>query len=55
VALAEAVLAMEALTPQERAQLGENGRHYFSQHYEPQKLMEQLIAHLESLRAPHGG
>lgn len=55
VALAEAVLAMEALTPQERAQLGENGRRYFSEHYEPQKLMEQLIGHLESLRAPRGG
>jgi glycosyltransferase involved in cell wall biosynthesis len=49
-ALTEAVLAMEALTPQERAQLGENGRRYFSEHYEPQKLMEQLIRHLESLR-----
>lgn len=55
VALAEAVLAMEALTPQERAQLGENGKSYFSEHYEPQKLMEQLIGHLESLRAPSGG
>jgi glycosyltransferase involved in cell wall biosynthesis len=54
-ALADAVLAMEALTPQERAQLGENGRRYFSEHYEPRKLMEQLIAHIESLRTPHGG
>jgi glycosyltransferase involved in cell wall biosynthesis len=53
--LAKAVLAMEAMTPQERAQLGENGRRYFSEHYEPQKLMEQLIGHLESLRAPRGG
>ncbi len=54
VALAKAVLAMEALTPQERAQLGENGKSYFSEHYEPQKLMKQLIGHLESLRARRG-
>jgi glycosyltransferase involved in cell wall biosynthesis len=54
-ALAEAVLAMEAMTPQERAQLGENGRRYFLAHYESGKLMEQLIAHLESLQAPRGG
>jgi glycosyltransferase involved in cell wall biosynthesis len=53
--LAEAVLAMAALTPQERAQLGENGSRYFSEHYEPKKLMEQLIAYLESLRVPRSG
>lgn len=55
VALAEAVLAIKALTPQERAQLGENGKRYFCEHYEPQKLMKQLIGHFQSLRAPSGG
>lgn len=50
VALAEAVLQMQRLTPQERAQLGENGRRYFAEHYESGKLVEQLIEYLESLR-----
>lgn len=54
-ALTEAVLAMAALTTTERARLGENGRRYFSEHYEPQKLMEQLIGHLESLCVTHRG
>lgn len=53
-ALAKAVLQMRALTSQQRAQLGENGRRYFSEHYEPHKLMEQLIGHLESVRVAHG-
>lgn len=50
VALAEAVLQMQRLTPQERAQLGENGRRYFAEQYESGKLVEQLIEYLESLR-----
>lgn len=54
MALAEVVLAMEALTAQERARLGENGRRYFSEHYEPQKLTKQLIEHLETLYVSHG-
>jgi glycosyltransferase involved in cell wall biosynthesis len=54
-ALAKAVLAMEAYSPQQRAQLGENGRRYFSEHYDSRKLTEQLIRHLESLRTPGGG
>ncbi len=49
VALAEAVLQMQRLTPQERTQLGENGQRYFAEHYESEKLIEQLIGHLESL------
>jgi glycosyltransferase involved in cell wall biosynthesis len=53
-ALAAAVLAMKAMPPLERTQLGENGRSYYSEHYEPNKLMEQLIRNLESLRVPQG-
>lgn len=55
VALAEAVLQLQALTPQERAQMGENGRRYFSEHYESGKLAGQLIEHIESLCVTNGG
>lgn len=48
-ALADAVLHMQALKPQERAQLGESGRRYYFEHYEPGKLTDQLISHFELL------
>jgi glycosyltransferase involved in cell wall biosynthesis len=54
-ALANEVLKMQGLSCEERLRMGERGRHYFSEHYEPGKLAKVLIGHLESLCASCGG
>lgn len=50
--LAAAVLRLYGLTPGERSRLGENGRRYFSQHFEPKKRVSELIEHFKDITAP---
>lgn len=50
-ALAAAVLALYELTPAERCRLGENGRRYFSEHFEPKKRVRELIEHFMDVTA----
>jgi glycosyltransferase involved in cell wall biosynthesis len=46
--LAEAVLRLFEMSKQERDQLGENGRQYFLAHFDHEKLVDELIVHLEA-------
>jgi len=46
VALAEAILKLYKLSDSERIQLGNNGKSYFAQHFEHEKLVEKLIEYL---------
>ncbi len=48
-ALAAAVLQLYRMPAQERAQLGANGRRYFKAHFDHDKLVVELIAHLRSM------
>lgn len=45
--LAEAVLRLYEMSPEQRNRLGENGRRYFQDHFDNDKLMDELIRHLE--------
>jgi len=44
--LAEAIRKLRAMSPSEREAMGVRGRNYFLQHFEPDKLANDLIAHL---------
>lgn len=48
-ALADAVLKLYRMTPQEREVLGECGRLYYAQHFAHDMLVDQLIGHLQSV------
>lgn len=52
-ALAEAVLALRSATPETRQRMGEAGRCYFEQHFDPTVLAARLIARFEQLTAGH--
>jgi len=52
--LADAVLRLARMPPEERAQLGKNGRAYFDSHFDSDKLMTQLIDLLAGAIAAHG-
>jgi len=48
-ALAEAVLRLYEMPPEERACLGKNGRLYFETHYHLQKRVAELVSHFEDV------
>jgi glycosyltransferase involved in cell wall biosynthesis len=47
-ALAAAVLQLYRMPAEERAQLGANGRRYFKAHFDHDKLVDELMAHLRA-------
>jgi glycosyltransferase involved in cell wall biosynthesis len=47
IGLAEAVLALAAMTPEQRKQLGQNGQKYAQQEFGRSQLMDRLEAILE--------
>jgi glycosyltransferase involved in cell wall biosynthesis len=52
-ALAAAVLALYQMPAADRAQLGENGRRYFKDHFDHNMLTDQLIGHLQAASDNH--
>jgi glycosyltransferase involved in cell wall biosynthesis len=48
-ALTAAVLRLHGLAPEERSRLGENGRRYFSAHFEPTRRVRELIEHFQDM------
>lgn len=52
--LAEAVLRLYAMPQEKRVELGENGRRYYSEHFNHQKLVDDLISHLENTMVEFG-
>jgi len=48
-ALAAAVLQLYRLPAEERAQFGANGRRYFKAHFDHDKLVDELMAHLRAM------
>jgi glycosyltransferase involved in cell wall biosynthesis len=44
-ALAEAVLELRAMSATERDKMGERGRDYFDEHFDHERLTDQLVAH----------
>ncbi len=48
-ALAAAVLEIYRATPEERAEMGRRGRAYFEEHFEREKLLDQLEGWMEEL------
>lgn len=53
-ALAEAVKTLAAMRPSELLQLGDNGRRYFEEHFDPQVLTANLIKLLSNLNESNG-
>lgn len=51
--LAEAVLRFYEMSPEQRNRFGENGRRYFQDHFDHDKLMDELIRHLECAISEH--
>lgn len=45
--LAAAALALQAMTPAQRQGMGEAGRRYYAEHYEPERLARALVGHFE--------
>ncbi|MBA3594803.1 MAG: glycosyltransferase family 4 protein [Polaromonas sp.] len=52
--LADAVLQLYRMRPEERAEMGANGRRYFKEHFDHEKLVEQLIVHFSTQSAESG-
>ena len=48
-ALADAVLQLYRMPAEDRAKLGANGRRYFKAHFDHDKLVDELIAHLRGM------
>jgi len=48
-ALADTILQLYRLTPNEREKMGKNGREYYQQHFNHDCLVDQLIDHLQSV------
>jgi len=46
-ALAAAALALQAMSPEQRQGMGEAGRRYYAEHYEPDRLAKALVGHFE--------
>lgn len=53
--LATAVLRLYQMSEEQRNRLGENGRRYFRDHFDHDKLVNELIRHLEGAVADFGG
>lgn len=47
--LAEAVLRLYHMAPEQRDAMGANGRNYFKTHFDHDKLVEELMAHLRGI------
>ncbi|MEP7294589.1 MAG: glycosyltransferase family 4 protein [Burkholderiales bacterium] len=54
-ALAAAVRHLHAASPQKRQQMGESGRRYYQQHFEPEMLARRLADRLRQLIAQRSG
>lgn len=52
-ALADAVLQLFQMTPEERVRLGENGRAHFEAHYRLQRRVTELVTHFEDVVTRH--
>lgn len=52
-ALADAVLKLFQMTPEERVRFGENGRAYFEAHYRLQSRVTELVTHFGDVVARH--
>lgn len=52
-ALADAVLKLFQMTPEERVRLGENGRAHFEAHYRLQSRVTELVTHFDDVVARH--
>lgn len=52
-ALADAVMELFQLTPEERVRLGENGRAHFEAHYRLRSRVTELVTHFEDVIARH--
>lgn len=52
-ALADAVLRLFRMTPQERVHLGKNGRTHFEAHFRLQSRVTELVTHIEDVVARH--
>ena len=48
-ALANAVLQLYAMSAEEREKIGQNGRAYYKEHFDYDRLTERLIDHLHEL------
>jgi len=48
-ALAEAVLRLYRMDESEREEMGHNGRSYFFEHFDHEKLVDQLMGHLQEV------
>jgi glycosyltransferase involved in cell wall biosynthesis len=46
VALADAIRKLHSMPAVDRDRLGENGRHYYRQHFDHEQLVDELIGHL---------
>ncbi len=44
-ALADSILRLYAMSPNERDVMGENGRHYFKENFDHDRLVDELIGH----------
>jgi glycosyltransferase involved in cell wall biosynthesis len=53
-ALAEAILSLYRMTPEQRGRLGANGRRYFEQHFDRDMLVDRLIDHMRDTIQAHG-
>jgi glycosyltransferase involved in cell wall biosynthesis len=54
-ALADGVLRLYRMSAEEREKLGQNGRAYFREHFDHDRLVLQLIDHLHELSLSFGG
>lgn len=54
-ALAAAVLRLYRMSPEQRAEMGANGRRYFKAHFDHDKLVDELMAHFRAMSRQDGG
>ena len=47
--LADAILQLYELSPDELERMGDNGRKYYREHFDHERLVEQLIGHLQAV------
>ena len=48
-ALADTILRLYQLSPEERNKMGENGRHYYQEHFDHDHLVDELIEHMQAV------
>jgi glycosyltransferase involved in cell wall biosynthesis len=53
-ALANAVIKLYEMKPEERAQLGKNGREYYKNNFDHERLVDQLIEQLKEVSQSRG-